>query len=142
MRRIWAGLLATLFVVAGAAGCHQWTREDRAASGKTGHTRYDCPFHPTMESDRPGNCPKCGRMMKRMEASATEGVGEGGAKCDCGEDMPDCKCPHCKGTGKVCPCEEDECEACEKGQPCEKCKTTPCEECREKAGEKKEGGGG
>ena len=141
MRGILAGVLAMLVASTGLVGCHQWTRADRTATGKTGHAMYDCPHHPGVASDRPGLCPKCGMMMKKTEAG--EGASEeGGANCDCDKEMPNCKCPHCKGTGKVCPCEDDECEACEKGQPCEKCKAHPCEKCKEKAGEKKEGGGG
>lgn len=80
MRGMLAGVLAVLFASSWLVGCHQMTREDRAAAGKTGHTMYDCPQHPGVTSDRPGNCPQCGMVMKKMEA------GEKGQPCgSCGE---------------------------------------------------------
>ncbi len=28
-------------------------------------TTYTCPMHPEVQSDQPGNCPKCGMQMVR-----------------------------------------------------------------------------
>lgn len=44
-------------------------------------TRYHCPMHPTMVSDRPGDCPICGMRMVPIE----EGEDESGAAAHPGE---------------------------------------------------------
>ena len=30
--------------------------------------RYTCPMHPEIVSDKPGNCPKCGKPLVPVEA--------------------------------------------------------------------------
>jgi seryl-tRNA synthetase len=36
-------------------------------------TTYTCPMHPEVESDRPGNCPKCGMKLVPKKEKAHEG---------------------------------------------------------------------
>lgn len=44
-------------------------------------TRYHCPMHPTMVSDRPGDCPICGmRMVPIEEAEGTPNAAGAGRK--------------------------------------------------------------
>ncbi len=61
-------LLTVRFVVRGSAG---HAGEDRQVSpaGSPGEkkTLYQCPMHPTMLADRPGNCPICGMQMIPVE---------------------------------------------------------------------------
>lgn len=103
MRRMLSVLVAVLFLAVATVGCQRWTRDTRATSGEVGHNKFDCPNHPGQMSDRPGNCSVCGNKMVNMKSQGKPTQG-----CDCSEDMPGCKCPHCQGKSAVCPCEDDE----------------------------------
>ncbi len=63
-------VLALLVLAAGAAGAvYLWNGAGTAStSHQTATQRYHCPMHPTMVSDRPGDCPICGMRMVPIEA--------------------------------------------------------------------------
>ena len=42
----------------------------RITQGSAVHARYYCPMHPTMTSERPGECPICSMKLVKMEAPA------------------------------------------------------------------------
>src|ERR1700757_3412077 len=62
------------------AGCLDKFRADPAhylsspaeapATAAAPGSRYTCPMHPEVISDRPGPCPKCGMALERMVLSA------------------------------------------------------------------------
>jgi len=63
-------VLAVLLIAAAAgslAGCR--SSDDRRADGSTAAAKYHCPMHPTVVSDRAGNCPICGMKLVAIKAS-------------------------------------------------------------------------
>jgi multidrug efflux pump subunit AcrA (membrane-fusion protein) len=65
-RGLWIVLL--LLIAAGAGG--YWFVQNRAAiqahpAGKA--VKYHCPMHPTVVSDKPGDCPICGMKLELVE---------------------------------------------------------------------------
>ncbi|GBC96749.1 Toluene efflux pump periplasmic linker protein TtgD [bacterium HR16] len=40
---------------------------DTPAGEPTGKTVYTCPMHPEVRSDKPGDCPKCGMRLEKVE---------------------------------------------------------------------------
>jgi len=52
--------------------------------------QYTCPMHPEVISDSPGDCPKCGMALERVEGFPTADHGEGGEPGGCcGDDGGD-----------------------------------------------------
>lgn len=86
--------VATLAVVALAVSIalHLWPRpmESTTATQQAGQAqqRYHCPMHPTIVSDRPGDCPICGMRLvpieEEPEAAATDAAHSGHAGSDAG----------------------------------------------------------
>ena len=80
-----AGIAALLAI--GAAGGVLWqARRDAARAVTTARDLYHCPMHPTVVSDRPGDCPICGMRLVRASIAppagspvADEGAVEGQA---------------------------------------------------------------
>ena len=81
-RVLWVGIcvLLTLFAALAAARFLRKGNEARrdvapqtATRNKPGSEtiRYHCPMHPTMVSDKPGDCPICGMRMVPIEEEAT-----------------------------------------------------------------------
>lgn len=79
-RLLWAAsgsLLAILiftagFLLRGMGGAAPDAGDSRSEGGTPGEksARYRCPMHPTMVSDRPGDCPICSMRMVPMEAGS------------------------------------------------------------------------
>ena len=59
------GVVVVVAAVGGWLALHQPATED-ATSG-AGTVKYHCPMHPTMVSDRPGDCPICGMRLVPMD---------------------------------------------------------------------------
>ncbi len=62
-----------------------------AAAAPAKAPRYHCPMHPTMVSDRPGDCPICGMRMVPIEETEQE---EGRATQAAGESTSEGHAPH------------------------------------------------
>ncbi len=64
-------ILAAAILIAGAGGGWLWIHrpsEDGATSNAEARVaKYHCPMHPTMVSDKPGDCPICGMRLVPME---------------------------------------------------------------------------
>jgi len=77
-----AGTLIALVLIAVGIGAGirvlgRARRGKEAAANSTGSPKqaealYHCPMHPTMQSDKPGNCPICGMRLVRVEKTETE----------------------------------------------------------------------
>jgi Cu(I)/Ag(I) efflux system membrane fusion protein len=52
--------------------CKNSTSNSTAVASKTADKEiYTCSMHPEVRSDKPGNCPKCGMKLVKMEAGDT-----------------------------------------------------------------------
>ena len=47
--------------------------EHGAASQETAGAQYVCPMHPTVTSDKPDKCPKCGMKLEKKAAAKPAG---------------------------------------------------------------------
>jgi len=67
-----------LVVVVGGAAATSWLifRGADGGSGTEKTVRYHCPMHPTMVSDRPGECPICHMSLVPIEEEPAELAGE------------------------------------------------------------------
>src|SRR6516225_3304722 len=70
------GIVVSLVLIVAAAAVGGWliVRQPAAnetASKSAGTVKYHCPMHPTMVSDRPGDCPICSMRMVPMEGNHT-----------------------------------------------------------------------
>lgn len=87
MRKSW--MLAVTLAIAvsfggplsifGIARAHEGYNHDEAAKQSTSAEtakakKYVCPMHEDVQSDKPGQCPKCGMTLKKMaQEEASEG---------------------------------------------------------------------
>ncbi|MFA5343564.1 MAG: efflux RND transporter periplasmic adaptor subunit [Kiritimatiellia bacterium] len=80
------GMIAALLsVIAGAAvltiGCGKGPHPPAAAQT----AKYHCPMHPTVVSDKPGDCPICGMRLAPMEESGKREAESGERKAESGK---------------------------------------------------------
>jgi Cu(I)/Ag(I) efflux system membrane fusion protein len=90
--------LATYAAVAMAGvalgGVGTWLLSGRGGDGhdhaaEAARTRYQCPMHPTVVQDHPGDCPICGMKLVKMDA----GAGGGAGQTTVTEAKPQYQCP-------------------------------------------------
>jgi len=64
-------LALAALVLVGIPGAAWWIvrHEHAAPSSATPRALYQCPMHPTMTSERPGDCPICGMRLVLVAAS-------------------------------------------------------------------------
>lgn len=66
-------LIATLAVVLGGGAMlvvprHLWVQTNNVSSASSKILYYTCPMHPSVKSDKPGNCPECGMKLQPVYA--------------------------------------------------------------------------
>ena len=67
------GMLAIVIAVAIlAGGVYLWRADDHKPEERASGDIYYCPMHPTVTSDKPGNCPICGMKLVKRETPADQ----------------------------------------------------------------------
>ena len=74
MKRI-AILALALFALLPAGCKDKETPAEHAAEPQKAAEVYTCPMHPTVVSDKPGNCPICGMSLVKKTTGPAEGTG-------------------------------------------------------------------
>ena len=81
MNKRWIVAIVVVAVAVVAAAGWLATRrsgaDGAAETAKAGAVKYHCPMHPTMVSDRPGDCPICGMRLVPMDDAHDEAASTG-----------------------------------------------------------------
>jgi hypothetical protein len=64
------GFTGLLFL--GACGSKSQKGTNQTEDVSTEHVYYTCEMHPEVQSDKPGNCPKCGMELIKAKRSDTD----------------------------------------------------------------------
>lgn len=76
MRKTWMfGLMLMVAAAFGSLGllstavAHEGHDHEASEQGEMAKAaKYVCPMHPEVQSDEPGECPKCGMTLKQVDA--------------------------------------------------------------------------
>jgi Cu(I)/Ag(I) efflux system membrane fusion protein len=85
-------LVAILSFALGGVGTSLLTRRGGAGhdhAAEAAKVRYQCPMHPTIVQDHPGECPICGMKLVKLDAGAASVAG----KAPAAEAKPQYQCP-------------------------------------------------
>lgn len=72
-------IITTLFISILFGACTAWSMGNRHRSAQAKHNEYNCPMHPQIISDKPGNCSICGMALVQIGSKATHE----GHTCSC-----------------------------------------------------------
>ncbi len=75
-------LIATCLLVVSLVGCSKQNTEAAQTPAEQGshvhdasHAHYTCPMHPEVMSEKPGECPKCGMDLEKVDDAAAKHAG-------------------------------------------------------------------
>ena len=73
-RKRFALITLIVLIVGVVTGAVLWQRRDAQATHAQHEAIYYCPMHPSVTSDKPGNCPICGMKLVKRTGSAQADV--------------------------------------------------------------------
>src|SRR5215813_8084805 len=77
-RLVGAALLFALLAASGGILLHLYRAQEGRGGSPNAMAAYYCPMHPSMQSDRPVDCPICGMRMVRTPTRAGLPADKGG----------------------------------------------------------------
>lgn len=70
MKNIFFTAVLAIYVAANFTACVNSTQKNTALESKASEkVIYTCSMHPEIRSDKPGDCPKCGMELVKLDTS-------------------------------------------------------------------------